>query len=289
MAFPGQAESFPSYMSFYHRQMLGIDIDTPETPAADWADSRYDHAFITYLEDALDAGNPYLDIVSYDPDTDIMDMESSQSSLNSIASSINPTTTWGSYVDAAVAKMSTAPLSSSDVDNAVDNFERKMMPSFARRINEMTAGMADINAVNGSAFIMGMFLLGQGMNTEVAEYRSKLDLSVADRRMALVLQGAQDMARILLLKMESQKAATAILGDFMKYKIQAKNEKIKQDIDYTVREQTWYVDLHKHGMDMLSAISGMPTVKPALTPEQAMLSNAMLVASTVLPIVVPFL
>lgn len=61
-------------------------------------------------------------------------------------------------------------------DDIVQAFERRNQRTFARSVNQFTAGMADINAVQSSAFVFGMASLESDRMQDVAEFESQLKL-----------------------------------------------------------------------------------------------------------------
>uniref|UniRef100_A0A6M3KQK0 Uncharacterized protein n=1 Tax=viral metagenome TaxID=1070528 RepID=A0A6M3KQK0_9ZZZZ len=65
-------------------------------------------------------------------------------------------------------------VASTPIDNLVDAFETKSLPEHLRSVNRLSAGMADINAVNSSAFILGMTMLESDRTQVIADYRAKL-------------------------------------------------------------------------------------------------------------------
>jgi hypothetical protein len=79
-------------------------------------------------------------------------------------------------------------LISSVVEEAVEVHRTRQLTDHLRGVNRFAGGMADINAVNGSAFIIGMALLESGFENNVADYRAKLMLELYDKAMSSFTQ-----------------------------------------------------------------------------------------------------
>ena len=86
-------------------------------------------------------------------------------------------------VDDAVAKATSIDLS--DVmDNLVDAYEDDIKPAHLRSISRMTGGMADINAVNSSAFVIGLTLAENQFQSDVRKFRAERRAATMDRVIA---------------------------------------------------------------------------------------------------------
>ncbi len=73
-------------------------------------------------------------------------------------------------LDAAEGIIESAP-----VAKAVATFRRRMMPEHLRATNRFAGGMSDINAVNSSAYIIGMALRESEFENKVFDYQSDLE------------------------------------------------------------------------------------------------------------------
>ncbi len=74
-------------------------------------------------------------------------------------------------VTAAVDSVQGAPIA-----NAVNGFRKRALKPHLRAVNRFAGGMADINAVNSSAFVIGMALLESDFTDNVTDYQAKLEL-----------------------------------------------------------------------------------------------------------------
>jgi hypothetical protein len=151
-------------------------------------------------------------------------------------------------------------------------------------VSRLSAGMADINAVVGSsAYIMALANLELGVQNEVAKYRANLELQREDKKQALIMQGISDMVKLETLREGAYRMAINTITEMTKAKIVAKNDEIGLNLQYAAKEITWYLELHRMSLSAINALSGTPTVPPALTKEQQALSNMMMLASAITP------
>lgn len=298
----GGVTSFPAHMTLYHSSNMGMYMDGteakwqwdpddpafPDPPPEDAAIIRAD-SFILDHRAAQSAGNPYETVEAFDPGPTLSAIDTAFSAYATVANGTAPTTDWNTFADTAATKAE-GLLDGDDISMAVDAFGRKTVPALARAINNITAGMSDINAVTGSsAFVMGVANANIANNAEIAAYRASLMIQRSDKKQALVMQGIEEMMKLQAIKIESMRNALAMFADIGKTKIVAKNDQIGMDLQYAAKEATWYIDLHKSSMSMISAISGVPTVPPPLTKEQQALSTLLSVAAALGPFILPLL
>ena len=86
----------------------------------------------------------------------------------------------GPVITAALSAATNAA-NSALVDNAVEAFEDQGLPEHSRRMNRLSGTMVDINAVYGSAFILGSGLLERQYQREVASFRAELSTRLYER------------------------------------------------------------------------------------------------------------
>ena len=74
-------------------------------------------------------------------------------------------------VSAAIDSVQGAP-----IEKAVSGFRKRALKTHLRSVNRFAGGMADINAVNSSAFVIGMALLESDFTDNVTDFQSKLEM-----------------------------------------------------------------------------------------------------------------
>jgi len=69
-----------------------------------------------------------------------------------------------------------AALNADRIDTVVDSYEKRQRKSFYRSVNRFTAGMADINAVQNSQFLLGLALIESEYMADIADFDAKIRL-----------------------------------------------------------------------------------------------------------------
>jgi len=93
-------------------------------------------------------------------------------------------------IDNAVNKAQEA-INTSAIDDAVDAFEASALPEYMRSINRFNGGLVDINAVHGSAFILGNASLENQYKEKIEAFRAQLTLDVYTRVLSIYMETFQ--------------------------------------------------------------------------------------------------
>jgi hypothetical protein len=88
-----------------------------------------------------------------------------------------------SLVDDAITKAASSDVSDI-VDDLVDAYEEELKPAYFRGLNRFTGGMVDINATNGSAFVVGMALAENQFQSDIRKFRAEQRYRIMDRLVA---------------------------------------------------------------------------------------------------------
>lgn len=272
MGGPAGKVGFPAYLEFYHRNLLGVDGNS--TPA--WDNGYGTYMFRHWLESALDAGSsPYTGASAFEPDEDLQDVQDRLDMFEALVQAQDPTTDWQNFSNTAFVAAEILFGTDSDINAEADAFEQAQLPSFMRSVSRMTGGMADINAVMGSAFVLGLAGMERDFQSQVSAYRSKVLLDKKASRVQFIANSVDEMVRLQGLLYDTHRAATAMQAEVSKAHILAKTDEQEQNLEYDIQDAQWELSLFKHAGSMLSAISGIPTVPPQLTKRQQALSTAL--------------
>jgi len=87
-------------------------------------------------------------------------------------------------LDNAINKAQEA-INTSAIDDAVDAFEASALPEYMRSVNRFNGGLVDINAVHGSAFILGNASLENSYREKIEDFRARLTLDTYTRVLPL--------------------------------------------------------------------------------------------------------
>lgn len=135
------------------------------------------------------------------------------------------------------------------IDSAVDNFEQKQMLPYMRGVNRFAGGMADVNAVNSSAFMVGMSNLEAEFQRSVGEFRGDLELrvftSVIGQYLALFQQTLSTHMQGYLSELDTYlRAYTTILPQEVQVYLTVFTEYLK----VYLQDELNYMDMYSKGV-----------------------------------------
>lgn len=256
-----------TYQMNTHAALLGGGI-TQAIGTAGVADptSNLPQGILDYLDDALGGGNPFSAAFSYDPSADMMVIQDSVQVFQSLVDLLDPETDLPSHISLATTAADDV-ISTTAIDADVDAFETMSAPAFARSLNRLTAGMAEINAVNSSAFIIGMAQMENARQNELASYRAKLGTQNQHDRTVLVAQFAADIANMQGRQLDAQRAATDLQRAVSTNNIIAMKEFLAEELDLDYKDQTYEMELFSFANSALAA--GLGASSHAIGPSKA--------------------
>lgn len=275
-----------------------------------------------------DAGNPYFGETAFDPNaaltltsgSPLKDMETAVSAAEAVIAALNTSSNWGTMVDTAVGKFTSFAdvdflnslntaitglltaldtiLDSSYIDNMVDSFETSKKTRFLRGVGLWAGGMADINAVNTSSFVMGMALRQKDFADSVDQYARELRVNVYSRILtegisahlkANILLNASKNELVLkgpVIAAEIGKIKSAMYTELLRMQVEverltviAMSENKDEQINLDAREALWDYEVYMYGANLLSSISGAAAGRKEPKKGMSALSGALAGAS----------
>jgi len=202
-------------------------------------------------------------------------------------------------VNAAITAAKAA-IADTPIEDMIDAYEDKIKDEYLRGIGRLASSMADINAVNSSAFVFGIAILNKELLRSVNEYAKALELETfrsyislyvstfsqtflghlsgyVDRNKAkdsLILSGAKDMSYILFNKINAENIATRLQGEFNRVRHVALREKHRDGVAYDARDAFYDFEVYQRGFNMLAAAGAAALQPTPLTPAQSVLGGA---------------
>lgn len=242
------AVSYPGYMEGIHEEWLddsGADTLTES---------------MTSVMEAAIGSSPWSSQVAYDPDTDIAAMVSAGADMQTLVTLLSSGTSLNTLINDV--------LDDSRIDDAVTEFAddldarltSEVIPRFER-------GMQDINAVVSSAFVIGRALIEQGQDRQVAKYSADLHMKAF----------SDDAIRVIQLKLEYQRVASAVIAEIYRMKIAAKSDQNKMDMDIDDKDAKWDLEVFQYGANLMASIGGgtANTNKPGPSQSQSAIGGAL--------------
>ena len=310
---------YPSYMEETHGNFLyHMDITHTDEPT---------YSIVDLLNTAHGAlGNPYEGEESFDPnaaltlvaDSPLKRVSDQFSASKTILDALDASTDWKAYIDDAYSKidkfadidfldnLSTALsglvsaveniVDSATITNLVTAFETNKKTRFRKEVSMWSAGMADVNAVHTSSFIMGLSLWQKEFADQVDLYEKELKYNIYNNFITngitsylkanvlrvssqdqMVNSGAEIMSRLNMMKSQFQQALTVTKAEIEKLNIIAMKEKTKEQMDLDINDALWEFETYMYGANMLGSIAGAAAGRksPKVSDAQSALSGAM--------------
>jgi len=130
--------------------------------------SILDNAYANYTQTHDESSTEALDIRS--------DVEPAIDSLYNLA--LNTASMGASKLISMAYNAALGMVESSVIDRAVSSYERRARTQHLRGVGRFAGGMADVNAVQSSTFVMGMALLESDFQSDVNAHRSELEVQL---------------------------------------------------------------------------------------------------------------
>lgn len=218
---------------------------------------------------------------AYDPTAEFRDAVDEAVEASSLFPSVDFLSDWGTVISDTLSAIETA-LSASAITNMVTAFETNKKVRFLRDVGLWSAGMADLNAVHTSSFIMGLALQQVEFANSVDDFEARLKrdtyhnfmtnavsahvkahVSQLIQKGGLIASTADLLPKLEATKLElrgrvagMQHATSSLIYSSMQ------DFKLK-DIGITVDDAQWDMEVYQFGGNVMAAIAGAsPVSKP---------------------------
>lgn len=316
------ASDYPSYIKDTHHNWLKGD-------AVDSGDEMT-YSIVDLMNTAQGAGgNPYEGETAFDPNaaltlttnSPLERMSTRFTTTQTLIDAIDADVDWGGFIDYAATKyakfsdidfldsLSTAisgllsvvesALSSTAITNLVTAFENNKKVRFLRDQSLFTAGMADVNAVHTSSFMIGLALQQIEFSNSVDQYEREVKASIysnivqsgidsymkanvvrMQNKDAMLLDGARVMVGLETFKGQMSTQLVQLKAEVERLIIIAKQEQTNRQLDIDVDEGEWDLKVYQYGANLLASAAGGVIHKGAKTSDaQSALGGALAGAS----------
>ena len=272
-----------------------LDINTAQADVTSFGNQ------VTTMAPQTDWGNfvstaaAQIDTIMQSYSSDDMFLEASQDALQETSKAFlqarNDVVNSNTFTMTAAIQQAIAMLNSGVIMNAVDAFRKQALRGHLRSVNRFAGGMAEIGAVNSSAFALGMAMLESDFEASVNDFASKLSLSVVDqfvqlysqhlatfmqlyrvgadshlnasfREHALIQDATKDLTSLYLASIEARKGKAVLQTELSRIKIVAKGEESEKNLDIAAKDKLWDLSLFQNAGNVLSAVSGGTVMVP---------------------------
>lgn len=275
---PSGAIDFPTYMKNVHALWLyGLGPSAvPPLP---------DTNVLELMEIAWGSPSPFEFVKIYDPDTALDDNESRYNSSETIIDALSAVTDYDTLVANAKAEADNVVVSETEISDAVTAYKNSVETRHLDNISNFTSGMADVNAVHSSQFIIGLALLEREREHDVSNYEANLRIQIKRDKMVFIGQAVSQMLQVHLTKASMALQLVATKAEVNRLKIVAKNEEVDRTLDLQKGDALWDLQIMQLGSNLLATIagSGQPEIQGMSRTQSALsgaLSGAAMGAST---------
>jgi hypothetical protein len=265
-------------------------------------------------------GNPYDGVSAYDPTEDLQEVQDQFSDFKDAITAISPITDVGDYFTTSVGAAGTVVeeldvgtlfstalsaarmLSNSTilqaletasqadrgeiVERALEGFRSRARAEYHRNLNRFTGPMADLGAVNSSAYVVGLAMLEknyqESMQARDAEFtlgmvkdsfaqfmnaflnslqwyvngKIQTKLQEEAHTLAYVDSSSKLMFDAVRTKLEAERQTAVLKSEINRQQIVAFSEQYEKDLEYDVKNIHWDLELFQLGANVISALQG---------------------------------
>lgn len=154
-------------------------------------------------------------------------------------------------------------LSTDAIDGVLDAYIQRVDRKYAPRMRSFAAGMCDINAVNGTGFMMGMAYLEEEKRQDIRGFHQKIVLQYEMSRVGLVQSLTSEILSLKKYKTEQMKALVHEQGEFTRMKVAFMSDKSNVDRLLAIKDELWPLDRYQYGINALAMLYGQVGAVPS--------------------------
>ena len=312
---------YPAYQEAFHLAILGGSGAPPP-----------DKTFIT-ISSEMWANNPYTGAIFTNPSNQFDHMEAAVMDFDMFVHGLGPLNDWDGFVTSVGNKLSeTGILDTFDIEDIFDSsrasnrittreavvaalaaindvvvrhtvrqFERRVDDARRRALNRFSGAMSDINAVQSSAFVLGLAHIeaqhiqsvdefDAGLTSEVyrtaftssmetfrAEVQNRLATRLAQKQIRdqALIQNTSLLMQGLFNKADLKNAVAAIKAETVRMRYVGTREYETSKLDLDRREAEWDIDVLMKGGQLAGALGGAVYLPPTPSTASSALSGAL--------------
>ena len=235
--------------------------------------------WITLMEgevSSLPGLNPYSQAAAYDPEENLLAMQSASDVLNEHVATLAPSGDWSAYYSAA--KVNADALltdTTTAIDPLVDVYEDAIVDQTNRALTGFHGALYGANNMMSSTYVVGDALINSYASRDVNKFRAELMARRDADRTAFIQNGIAAMSAMLQLKTSATQSWAAMVVDMERMKIVAQKERYEGDLEYDVKDILWNVDVIQEASSILGAPGGAIPATRQLSKNQSALAGAL--------------
>lgn len=260
------ATTYPGYLSYTHALMLvgATALDTTTLEATDIGTDPYNA--VAFLRQQVDE-NPYFLAEAYSPEDALGISNAAIEAFEELVATYLTSTpntggeiaTVEDFIAKAAELFNTYNVDTSgDIANELDIFEQSTLDSYARRRNDFEGAMFDVNAIESTAYIMGLALIAGERTRSLDDLRTKLTIAARANKSTFLLQLTELLAQLQTRNAGLYQATVGMRDAYARWNYTAYREQQMQDVEYDVGEVSWELEALANASSIMGAIQGIP-------------------------------
>lgn len=241
---------FPVYLEAQHEDWLTTDLKSMKN----------------FIDERQDGPSPYTSAFAFNPEPELDDAQRLMDELNDKGDAFDATTEWEDALDTVTTKLDSTLLTTSEITSAVARFNANQVAEFQKGLSRTAGGFADINSVSTPAFVIGAGMVEMAKQRSSDDFDSKLELQQDRERTFAALQSTAELLKAFVTEFDFKRASSAMQLEMSKMTIISQSERLEQELAIDVNDFEYDMHLFSYGQNLMSAISGAPTI-PRPTPK----------------------
>ncbi len=249
------------------------------------------NSLMTEIQDLIDLGAPQAALTAISPTVELTKMTDEFALMQAFGNKLNAVGDYEEFLDIAVQAVEgylEAPPDIAEMINTDDvkaSFERAQKPQLLRSINRFASGMADVNSVHSSSFVIGLANLETEAQANVDSFARQLDLQSdqVNRQIQGQIAASADRNRLkiagiesamsMMLQLKSLEFGTNQFRSQMQFELSradiiAQTQEQQDQLNLNLADVRWSTDLLMQGVSTIGSIGGTAVIPGKLTPLQ---------------------
>jgi hypothetical protein len=256
---------FPSYMEEVHYEMLSGGAAA---------------AITIHMDDAINTAhgaNPYTGKSANDPATALTAIDNAVSAYDTRVDALSPQSDWESAIDAVTTKLDAKINDDTTIEADVTAFEVNLTAILDADVKpKFRAGMRDINAVQSSAFTLGLSNIDAELTRDSAKHESALRLALYTGRNEAIINSANAIITQKNFQTDSEKAVAHYTLEANRLRLVAEKEETDGNLAIAVGLAKWPLEVFQYGANLLASVhGGTSSAEPEISQIQSALGSAL--------------
>ena len=252
-------QSWPKYMHRSHWAMMigAYDEKEPGIWSTRLSDYDTEPEYKSVLRDIAEShdNSPFEGYYAYDPKLRLSSMQTEWSAFDVFTETRDDDTDINRIITNVKTKVDSL-VDETTIQGVVDNYDSTQSKAHMNSIARFSAGMADIGGHNSSAYIIGLALMEDEHLRAVRKVDKDLRFEAYKDKLRLYDSFTKDEINLFNTQHELRKASVGMRMELERMSIIAEKEQSDRDVELSIRDNQWEMEVWQYGSNVLAAISG---------------------------------